>query len=145
MGNLSAIAQFADPEEAYCAKGFLLARGIDCIIQNDHHLTMAPWMRVALGGYRLMVIEAFSDEAKAALKEVEILNSDESLAQQAPTDEDLGGEYKKAKNWVWLPIAFASSIPFLPSKKRGLIGAFGLLVLALFYGGVMLAVGSWFF
>lgn len=141
MGQLSAIAQFADPEEAYCAKGFLRARGIDCIIQNDHHLTMAPWLRVALGGYRLMVIDAFADDAKAALEEVDALNSDDDLAQHAQQGNDFGGQKRKAKNWLWFPVAFLSAVPFLPSRKHGLIGVFQFLVLVSLYTGLVFVVG----
>lgn len=142
MGNLSTIAQFADPEETYCAKGFLHARGIDCIIQNDHHLTMAPSLRVALGGYRLMVIRSFADDAKAALDEVAASNSDDGAAQQTQEGDDSGEQYKKAKNWLWLPIAFAHGVPFLPAKKRGPVGVFQFLIMASIYTTVIL---TWFF
>ncbi len=67
MGNLIEIAGFYDPEETYCAKGLLQSHGIEAIVQNEHHLTMAPWLRVALGGYRLLIISDLAEDARRIL------------------------------------------------------------------------------
>ena len=115
------VASFFDPEEAWCARGYLSAQGIDTIIENEHHLTTAPWLRIALGGYRLMALPDAADDAKAALGEI-------AIAEPA-IDEP----YKSRKNWAWLPVAFLSSTPFIPIYKNAweLIGQ--LLLIAGFY------------
>ena len=68
MADLVEIAHFYDPEEAYCARGFLQTHGIDTIIQNEHHLNMAPSLRVALGGYRILGVSEQREEAVRVLR-----------------------------------------------------------------------------
>lgn len=88
-----------------------------------------------------MVIDTFAGDAKAALEEVDALNINDDLAQHAQQGNDPGGQNRKAKNWLWFPIAFLSAVPFLPSRKRGLIGAFQFLVLVTVYTGLVLVLG----
>ncbi|MEO1137216.1 MAG: hypothetical protein AAFW68_11530, partial [Pseudomonadota bacterium] len=65
MGNLVEVARFSDPEEAFCARGYLLSLGIDSIIHNEFHLNMEPYLRIALGGYGLLIVDDREEEARA--------------------------------------------------------------------------------
>ncbi len=108
MGYFSPVAAFYDPEEAYCAQSYLRAHGVDTIIQNDHHLTAAPWLRIALGGFRLLARHDFEAEAKSLLSAVDVY---ESVPES--------GSKPLEQKWFWAPIAFALAIPFLPNAKSG--------------------------
>ena len=113
MSHLVEIAQFYDPEEAYCAQGYLRSHGIDTILQNEHHLTTNPTLRYALGGYRLLVLPKMKEGATLALNIVEE-NERLLLAQQNDEErERLKLKKLKATNWFWVPIAFSVSIPFI--------------------------------
>ena len=112
MGKLVEVARFYDPEEAYCAVGYLKSYGIDALVDSEHHLTTAPWLRIALGGYGLHVREDLIGEAKAALSKVETVPKRENST---------------TKNWIWFPIAFLSGTPFLPKKRTGIVAIFSIL------------------
>ena len=88
-----------------------------------------------------MVIEGFADEAKASLAEVTAIESGQDLAQHSPQNIDDDAQKQKAKNWLWFPVAFFSAVPFLPSRKRGVIGVFQFFVLVSIYTGVIFMVG----
>ena len=119
MGSLVEIARFYDPEEAYCAQGYLRSYGIDTIIQNEHHLAMNPSLRVALGGYGLLGFADVKEEARAALEEIPLEAADSVIT----TDMELISPRK----WYLAPVAVISGVPFLPRGKSAL----GLLILAL--------------
>ena len=108
MGNLVEIARFYDPEEAYCAKSFLLSNGIDSFVQNDHYLTMAPWLRFALNGYGLQVMASFEQDARTLLENIG--------ATKLETGEEIKDNFgyaaalRQRPNWFWLPIALASGV-----------------------------------
>lgn len=140
MAKLVEIAHFYDPEEAYCAKGYLQSNGVETILQNDHHLTMAPWMRVALGGYRLMATSDDEDAAKEALK-----NIGAEGIEAAPGDAEPDTQWRRKRNWLWLPIAFGSSAPFLPPLRYDWIGFIQFVALALLYIMLFVAWGFWVF
>ncbi len=53
--------------DAICAKSLLDAHEIYSIIQNEHHATMNNLHLIALGGYRLLVVDADAGAAKALL------------------------------------------------------------------------------
>ena len=118
MGKLVEVARFYDPEEAYCAAGYLKSYGIDALVDNEHHLTTAPWLRIALDGYGLRVRDDAFDEAKNALAKIE------PVAKRKKS---------KTKNWIWFPIAFLSGTPFLPVKRTGVIAVFQFIALLGFY------------
>jgi hypothetical protein len=120
MGRLVEIAHFYDPEEAYCAKGFLLAHGIQTIFQNEHYVTVDPALRFALGGYRMLALSEFEETAREAL---------ESIHGQAGED-DPDPIQKTPHNWLWLPIAFLVGIPFVPLLKPKWMLPFQFLILA---------------
>ena len=115
------IAHFYEPEEAYCAKGYLRSFGIETIIQNEHHLTVNPMMRIALGGYPLLVVAGQAEEARQALAEI-------SRQQHEPIS--------RKRNWFWLPIALGSGVPFVPSRRSNGTPLLHLMFLALFYVGL---------
>ncbi|PQA87494.1 hypothetical protein [Hyphococcus luteus] len=111
MGRLVEIARFYDPEEAYCARGYLRSCGIETFVQNEHHLAVAPHLRVALGGYGLFLTDALADEAKAALMD---LDAEKNAGRAGVVDDEV---YPAKRNWFWLPIAFITATPFVPVYK----------------------------
>lgn len=138
MGNLIEIARFYDPEEAYCAKSFLLSNGIDSFVQNDHYLTMAPWMRIALHGYGLQVMASSEDNARTLLRYIgatplEIVEED--FVEDIPR--------KQKTNWLWLPVAFSTGVPFLPKPRAGWFGALQGAALLTLYMLVLYVLFEW--
>lgn len=132
MGRLVEIAHFYDPEEAYCARGFLRSCGIETIIQNEHHLTAAPWLRIALGGYRLMTRSEFENDAREALGSIEEEKSTSAETTMGEAEPAAVQERQK-RNWLWLPMAFAWAVPFMPTKRKGWVGLLQLVALILLY------------
>ncbi|NOX82800.1 MAG: hypothetical protein GXP06_07415 [Alphaproteobacteria bacterium] len=144
MSKLVEITRFLDPEEAYCAKGYLKSYGIDVIVQNEYHLTTAPWLRFALGGYPLLILSKFEDEARQALSEVSPVKSDRQNLNSSPHSDASELQERKGKNWFWLPAAFLLGVPFVPRKKSGwnfLLHSFALVML---YGTVIYSWVFWF-
>lgn len=134
MSSLVEIANIYSPEEAFCVRACLRSAGIYCVLQNEHHLSSAPWMRVALGGYRLLVLEDEADQAKSVIEnalctEQNVGNADacpEFSEQQPPRRRDI----------LWFPIALAWGVPFLPVEKPGASFVVRLL-LFVFLGGLL--------
>ncbi|WP_425410916.1 hypothetical protein [Hyphococcus sp.] len=119
MGNLVEIARFYDPEEAYCVKSFLLSNGIDSYIQNDYYLTMAPWLRIALSGYGVQVMATHALDARELLAEI---GSEAPEVGSPANNERIGPTSTQngvRKDWLWLPVAIWSGIPFVPKTKIG--------------------------
>jgi|GEM_PF-3440018 len=87
MSALTEVGSFYDPEEAYCAWGYLKANGVYSVIQNEYHLTSAPWLRVALGGYRLL----------APAEEKPVVEALFSNIGTTSNENDLKIGFKKAK------------------------------------------------
>jgi hypothetical protein len=143
MGNLVEVVRFFDPEEAYCAKGFLRSRGIDTIIQNEHHLTMAPWLRVALGGYCILTMSELEEDARQALKSISKLDSNERPLRAAPFSGAIKPQKRKARNWFWLPVAFMLAIPFIPLPKSKWGAFMQYFFLTLLYALILLVVFYW--
>lgn len=145
MGRLTEIAHFYDPEEAYCARAYLAARGVDALFQNEHHLTVAPWLRIALGGYRLLVSDENADAAARLLREI----STDGRKDQFEDDQERSRKTKLSKErrlqtWIWLPVAFAAGVPFIPLRRTRWIRAFELIALASFYGWLIWSWSGWF-
>ncbi|GJL91025.1 hypothetical protein [Hyphococcus sp.] len=144
MGNLVEVARFYDPEEAYCAKSFLLSNGIDSFVQNDHYLTMAPWMRIALHGYGLQVTASSEEEATQLLRSVAASQPtpEVSLMVNDAGDDDFRNE-KKAPNWLWFPVALGTFIPFMPKRKSGVPAIFQHSALLALYLLVLSSATYW--
>jgi hypothetical protein len=144
VSKLVEITRFLDPEEAYCAKGYLKSYGIDAIVQNEYHLTAAPWLRIALGGYPLLILSNFEDEARQALNEVSSRKSDSQDSYLLPHSDSSEPQIRREKNWLWLPIAFLWGVPFVPSQKSGwnfLLHSFALIMM---YGTTFPSLMNWF-
>lgn len=133
MGNLVEVGRFVDPEEAYVASALLNARGIRTVMQNEHHLTMAPYLRVGLGGYRILCFDSQFDEARRELKVAEEFQSDESIGEP-----DSAGRARKT-NWFCFPIAFSFGVPFLLRYRRNWEFAAQLVIIL-----ALLAAIFWF-
>lgn len=133
MTRLVELAIFYDPEEALCAQGAVRAGGCFTLLQNEHHLATAPWLRVALGGYRLCVLEDDAERARLVLG-----NALDDTVPAEPADavlEDNAADkhIRSRKNWLWLPVVFATTIPFVPTFKNGRTLLYQLLVGSPFY------------
>ncbi len=128
------IARYLDPEEALCARGFLESAGCPVVLTGEHHLSVEPYLRVALGGYRLLVP---IDEAAVASR---------LLAEpEAGTEADEGGQdaalRRPHRNWVWIATFFLTPFlfgalpgdPFVPFLKGPVRIALQAGVLAFFY------------
>lgn len=107
MGRLVEIARYYDPEEAFCAQGYLRSCGIDTLVQNEHHLSMNPSLRVALGGYGLFGLAGDAEEAKSVLAMVG--------SEAGALSSDSEGENRR--KWYWTPVAIVSGVPFFPRCK----------------------------
>ena len=139
MADLVEIAHFYDPEEAYCARGFLQTHGIDTIIQNEHHLNMAPSLRVALGGYRILGVSEQREEAVRVLRKASEAEENTLLPESNQEKTAL----RKKKCWPWFPIALLAGPPFVPHWKTGPLLLFQLFVLAVIYPLITYSLLSW--
>ncbi len=129
------VAVFYDPEEALCAQSALQADGCVHFLHNSNHLSVAPSLRVALGGYRLLVM----DEDVASVREVLAqLRSGRGAPIQAPDTFD--PLLKSHKNWAWLPVALFLGVPFLPAYGTTGRLVFQFLIAIPFYLIIAIAV-----
>ncbi len=113
MGSLVEITRFFDPEEAYCAQGYLRSCGFYTFLQNEHHLATAPHLRVALNGYGLFVHKKQVVEARDALADIIAESATGPVAVKA--EENVRAS---RKNWFWLPtFLFFGAWPFVPRIK----------------------------
>ncbi len=132
MTRLVEIATFYDPEEALCAQGAVRAGGCFSFLQNQYHLGTAPSLRVALGGYRLFVLE--DDEERALLSLGKSLNDGSAAAPETPQEATApADQIRVRKNWLWLPVALTASVPFVPTYKNSGSLLFQLIVSIPFY------------
>ena len=138
------VAQFYDPAEAYCAKGYLKSFGIDTVVQNENHLSVAPSLRIALGGFRLLAISDQKDDALAALRDVGSRQSKDCDITINQTDISQDGYRPRRKNWFWLPLILAMGVPFLPiyRHRSTLVWQFLLLILP-FYVTALWGYWGW--
>jgi hypothetical protein len=123
--SLTRIATFYDPEEAYCAKGFLESHGFEVCLLNEHHLSANPAFRVALGGFGLAVPTTDSKAAWKALREIESspdVSPPDTCASCGSTD------LVRARRMSWLPLALISGVPFLPLRRARKCAACGARV-----------------
>ncbi|MCA8897700.1 MAG: hypothetical protein H6847_12345 [Hyphomonas sp.] len=114
--SLTQVATYYDPEEAYCAKGFLESCGFDVYLVNEHHLAANPAFRVALGGYALAVPASAAKEALLCLDEVPDrppATHDTAICAQCG-----GTHILRKRRLVWLPLALAAGVPFLPFRRQ---------------------------
>lgn len=109
MGSLTEIARFYDPEEAFCAQAFLRSCGFETYLQNEHLLSMAPHLRVAVNGYGL-----YSLDKTAAIGARSELENLATLFITSEAMDELGTEHRSRKNWFWLPTYLFAHWPFLP-------------------------------
>lgn len=138
MGRLVEIAAFYDPEEALCASAYLRAYGVETLLQNEHHLTMAPSLRVALGGYRVLVNSAAAKDAKRILDDVSKRDRGEARAKSDNEEPEMAA--REIRDWFWLPIVFLHNVPFIPRQRTGLLNWLQLTLLALLYTTFLLLV-----
>ena len=146
MSALKEVRSFYDPEEAYCAWAYLNANGVRALIQNEYHLTSAPWLRVALGGYRLLAPAETKSEVEALFTQIETDRPNDQRERESslldrPDNED--SLKNRKRNWTWLPIAVWMGFPFVPNHRGHVIGALQYSVVALFYPLPIWSLGIW--
>lgn len=113
-------ATFYDPEEAFCANGFLQSHGIYSVLNNANHLAVAPHLRIALGGYELHVPEESVAEARQLLGQAQAaFLSPTKDNTPAPLCTNCGSaDLYRMRHWLWVPIALNYAIPFIPKKRK---------------------------
>ncbi len=118
MANLVEISHGYEPEGAYCTKAFLTAYGFHVVIQNEHHLAVNPALRVALGGYRLLIPKSEAEEAQDLLRSVNVgeISADDSDQPVCLECGYIGLQRKRS--WIWFLIALAQGIPFVPYRNK---------------------------
>ena len=128
------IAHFYDPEEAYCARGYLGAQGVHTVIQNEHHLNVAPLLRVALGGYRLLAASEDANDAKRLLADVAKAESEiRPQEEPAPPQSSANAISRRARTAFWFPVAFSFGVPFIPPRRSGWIRTIEMAALISLY------------
>lgn len=145
MSALTEVGNFYDPEEVYCAWGYLNANGVHAVIQNEYHLTSAPWLRVALGGYRLLAPVETKSIVDALFAQISTESDTGELERDDFDQSNIKDNMKKRKsNWIWLPVAFLTETPFVPKHRGGVIGALQYAFVAMFYISFLGYLSWWF-
>ena len=126
MVDLVRVAHYYDPEEAQCAKSFLQSCGIYVYLKNEHHLSVSPSLRFALGGYPLLTVSQEAEEAHGLLRGV--LSEPVEMALN-PEDEIK----PSPRLLAWIPLAFMMAVPFVPMRGRSFMFVWKLIVLVLMY------------
>jgi DNA-directed RNA polymerase subunit RPC12/RpoP len=107
------VALFYDAEEAQVARGFLRSRGLKAVLPDEQTLGVRPELRIALGGYRLLVPYEEAFQASALLREVE-------AADVRPSCEACGSKALRRERRWWFPLAvlflFRDLFPFAPAR-----------------------------
>ena len=132
MANFVEIKHFYEPEEAYCARGFLISNGISPTLLGEHHLAVEPWLRIGLGGYRMYVPASQKADAIALLEGIG--ETDATLE----TEQELKS-IKWKRNWFWLPAAYMYGVPFIPKFGPASSNAIQAVILLAIY----IILGEW--
>ncbi|MEO1251909.1 MAG: hypothetical protein AAFW81_06145 [Pseudomonadota bacterium] len=140
MSGLREIAFFYDPEEAYCALAYIRSHDLPVYLFGEGHLNINPALRVALGGYRMVVP---AGEAKTA----------RSLLAHAGANFDLveaqAGSYEPVqrtpRNWLSVIVAFHTGIPFLWKASTRAIYIVQLIIILLMLSPFVLSWGAYLY
>jgi hypothetical protein len=84
--SLTAVARFHFPQEAHMLEARLLADGIPAFVTNAHSTQAFGYLRLALGGVRVLVPTARVDEALAVMAALEA--GEYALDDGSDPDED---------------------------------------------------------
>ena len=79
--GLRLVAHYYDRSEAFVVQSALEAAGVAVFMENFNQIALQPLSEIALGGFRLMVIDEELPAALAVLKE--------AIAKPTPCDEVL--------------------------------------------------------
>jgi hypothetical protein len=126
VGVLVEIRHFYGPEEAYCAQSFLRSLGFNVILQGEHHQSINPGLRIALGGLRLLAPEQEIKEIHFLLREQERRYvRQEAEDDQLRTCDQCGfGEFQLVENtflkFLTGMIAFNYGVAFAPLHRSAL-------------------------
>jgi hypothetical protein len=124
MGRLVEIARFYDPEEMICAQSYLRALGVETFAENESLLNVAPYLRMAVGGYALHAPASLAEDARSALAAAQAVDITEPSAAE--------GDVRPLRNWIWMPVAVMSGVPFLPRfRSRATLAMQALLAIVL--------------
>jgi len=128
MSNFVCLRRYFDPEEAYVVRSALQAAGVNVILFNDPILTSMPYLRVAVGGYRLCVPANQESVAREALTEMEAFRTDEPIGADAPCAKCGGRDFRRERSWRWAIIAFFTDAAFAARNRRSRCLACGEVV-----------------
>ena len=110
MSRLVEIAAFYDPEEAYCVQAAVRSGGCFSILYNEHHLGVAPTLRIGLRGFRLLVLEQDAEDVRNAL-----IAYVEGASAQTHSTTPVETDLTRRINWLWVPVALFTQTPFVPT------------------------------
>lgn len=79
--GLRLVAHYFDRPEAFVARSALEAAGVVSFLENYNQIALKPFSEIALGGFRLMVVDEDLPVALSVLRE--------ALAHPAPCEEEL--------------------------------------------------------
>lgn len=108
MENLALLERCYDPMQAYIIKGMIESHDILCFLFDEHHMTVAPHINVALGGVRVMVLK---DDLSAAQN---LLNADRHDFQEEPVKPR---PWLKKPYWKTILLAFAGLFAGAPVDR----------------------------
>jgi len=152
MADWVLLRSYFDPEEAVVVRSLLQSEGFATSLGNEHLLNANPALRVAVGGYPLMV----RPERRAAAEE--LLRGAEAAAIEsadATACTACGGRFFRAeRSFMWAGVGFAFGVPFAHKTGRSICtscgaafeaaaGSKGHAVALAFTGAVLAAYALW--
>ncbi|MEE2691206.1 MAG: hypothetical protein VX640_06680 [Pseudomonadota bacterium] len=117
------LRNFFDPEEAVVVRSLLHSEGFATTLGNENLLNANPALRVAVGGYPLMVRPEQRASAEELLRgaEAAALESADAAACSA-----CGGRFFRAeRSFMWAGVGFAFGVPFTHKTGRSICTSCG--------------------
>lgn len=118
MNDVVCLRSYFDPEEAYVVRSALQAADINVILSNDPTLATMPYLRVAVGGYRLSVPASQEGRAREALADIETYQTDEPIGADAPCVRCGGRNFRRERSWRWAAIALFYKVGLAAQSGR---------------------------
>ncbi|MEQ8934703.1 MAG: hypothetical protein RIE56_02795 [Amphiplicatus sp.] len=147
------LRNFFDPEEAVVVRSLLDSEGFATSLSNEHLLSADPALRVAVGGYPLMIRPERRAAAEELLREAEAaaLESADTTACSA-----CGGQsFRAERSFMWAGVGLAFGVPFAHKTGKSICascgaafkthaaGSTGRVVALAFVSAVLAAYALW--
>lgn len=117
MGGLIWLNTYIDIEEAVVAQGYLRAQGVDALLFGEDHTTVDVNLRLAVGGYRIMVFAEEFDAASRIIRDVEIGGRLGTIEEEC-CEQCGAGEFKKRRDLIWVVLAILWHVAYAPYARR---------------------------